>query len=132
MANEKLIKVEEALERVKSEDIERLFYPVLDAKIPRTELASRKIAEGINAVPGAAVGKAVFTAHEAEQWAAGREGDPGAPRNQPRRRRWHVRRAGNSHRHRRQDQPRRRSGARLGQVLHRGRRKTQHRGASKR
>src|SRR5579862_208327 len=70
MANEKLIKVEEALERVKSEDIERLFYPVLDAKTPRAELASRKIAEGINAVHGAAVGKAVFTAHEAEEWAA--------------------------------------------------------------
>jgi len=70
MANEKLIKVEEALERVKSEDIERLFYPVLDLKIQRSELANRKIAEGINAVPGAAVGKAVFTAHEAEEWAA--------------------------------------------------------------
>ncbi len=69
MANEKLIKVEEALERVKSEDIERLFYPVLDAKTPRSELASRKIAEGINAVPGAAVGRAVFTAEEAEAWA---------------------------------------------------------------
>jgi pyruvate, orthophosphate dikinase len=69
MANEKLIKVEEALERVKSEDIERLFYPVLDPKLQRGDLASRKIAEGINAVPGAAVGKAVFTAHEAEEWA---------------------------------------------------------------
>jgi pyruvate, orthophosphate dikinase len=70
MVNEKLIKVEEALERIKSEDIERLFYPVLDPKLARNELASRKIAEGINAVPGAAVGKAVFTAHEAEEWAA--------------------------------------------------------------
>ena len=39
-------------------------------KIQRAELASRKLAEGINAVPGAAVGKAVFTAHEAEEWAA--------------------------------------------------------------
>ena len=70
MANEKLITLEEALERVKPEDIERLFYPVLDTKIQRSELASRKIAEGINAVPGAAVGKAVFTAHEAEEWAS--------------------------------------------------------------
>ncbi len=69
MTNEKLIKVEEALERIKSEDIERLFYPVLDPKLARTELASRKLAEGINAVPGAAVGKAVFTAEEAEAWA---------------------------------------------------------------
>ncbi len=70
MANEKLIKVEEALERIKSEDIERLFYPVLDPKLARSELTSRKLAEGINAVPGAAVGKAVFTAEEAEKWAA--------------------------------------------------------------
>ncbi len=70
MTNEKLIKVEEALERIKSEDIERLFYPVLDPKLARAELASRKLAEGINAVPGAAVGKAVFTAEEAEAWAA--------------------------------------------------------------
>src|SRR5271156_2704936 len=69
MTNEKLIKVEEALERIKSEDIERLFYPVIDPKLARSELASRKLAEGINAVPGAAVGKAVFTAEEAEHWA---------------------------------------------------------------
>jgi pyruvate, orthophosphate dikinase len=69
MVNEKLIKVEEALERIKSEDIERLFYPVLDPKLARRELASRKLADGINAVPGAAVGKAVFTAETAEQWA---------------------------------------------------------------
>jgi len=70
MVNEKLIKLEEALERIKPEDIERLFYPVLDPKLQRSELSSRKLAEGINAVPGAAVGKAVFTAHDAEEWAA--------------------------------------------------------------
>jgi len=70
MVNEKLIKIEEALERIKAEDIERLFYPVLDPKLERSELAGRKLAEGINAVPGAAVGKAVFTAHDAEEWAS--------------------------------------------------------------
>ena len=70
MVNEKLIKVEEALERITPEDVERLFYPVIDPKLARTELASRKLAEGINAVPGAAVGKVVFTAHDAEAWAA--------------------------------------------------------------
>ena len=69
MANEKLIGIEEAIERIKPEDIERLFYPVISPKTPRNELTSRKLAEGINAVPGAAVGKAVFTAEEAEQWA---------------------------------------------------------------
>jgi pyruvate,orthophosphate dikinase len=70
MKNEGLIKLEEALERIKDEDVERLFYPVLDPALPRTEFQSRKIAEGINAVPGAAVGKAVFTAAEAEEWAS--------------------------------------------------------------
>jgi pyruvate,orthophosphate dikinase len=70
MKNEGLIKLEEALERIKDEDVERLFYPVLDPALPRAEFQSRKIAEGINAVPGAAVGKAVFTAAEAEEWAS--------------------------------------------------------------
>ncbi|MGH9756353.1 MAG: putative PEP-binding protein, partial [Candidatus Acidiferrales bacterium] len=70
MANEGLIKKEEALERIKAEDIERLFYPVLDPSLPRSEFAGRKLAAGINAVPGAAVGKAVFTAEDAEKWAA--------------------------------------------------------------
>jgi len=70
MANEKLITREEAIERIKAEDVERLFYPVIAASVQRNALASRKLATGINAVPGAAVGKAVFTAHEAEEWAA--------------------------------------------------------------
>ncbi len=70
MSNEGLISREEAILRVKPEDIERLFYPVIDSSIPRADLAKRKLASGINAVPGAAAGRAVFTAHEAEEWAA--------------------------------------------------------------
>ena len=70
MKNEGLITLEESLERIKGEDVERLFYPILDPSLPRKELSSRKFATGINAVPGAAVGKAVFTAQEAEEWAA--------------------------------------------------------------
>jgi len=69
MVRERLITKEEAIERTKPEDIERLFYPVIDQAVPRTDLAKRHLATGINAVPGAAVGKAVFTAHEAEEWA---------------------------------------------------------------
>jgi len=69
MAKEGLISREEAIERVKAEDIERLFYPVIDASVQRTDLLRRKLAVGVNAVPGAAVGQAVFTAHEAEAWA---------------------------------------------------------------
>jgi pyruvate, orthophosphate dikinase len=70
MAKEKLITREEAVMRVKPEDVERLFYPIIDPAMPRTELSGRLLAKGINAVPGAAVGRAVFTAHEAEEWAA--------------------------------------------------------------
>jgi pyruvate,orthophosphate dikinase len=70
MANESLITRDEAIDRVKAEDIERLFYPVIDASVPRPELAKRKLGDGINAVPGAAVGRAVFSALEAEVWAA--------------------------------------------------------------
>lgn len=69
MAAEKLITREEALLRVKPEDIERLFYPVIDSKVDRKTLASRIITTGINAVPGAAVGKVVFSAADAEAWA---------------------------------------------------------------
>src|SRR5580692_9100542 len=70
MVNEKLINIEEALERIKPEDVERLFYPVIDQKLSRTELSSRLLVTGNNAVPGAAVGKVVFTAQAAEEWAA--------------------------------------------------------------
>jgi pyruvate,orthophosphate dikinase len=67
MVKEKLISKEQAVARVTSEDIERLFYPVISPKIDKKELASKQIAEGINAVPGAAAGKVYFTAHEAEE-----------------------------------------------------------------
>jgi pyruvate, orthophosphate dikinase len=70
MANEKLITKEEAIERIKPEDIERLFYPIIDAKVDKRSLESRILAKGINAVPGSAVGKVVFSAHQAEDWAA--------------------------------------------------------------
>ncbi|HTC64202.1 MAG TPA: pyruvate, phosphate dikinase [Candidatus Saccharimonadales bacterium] len=66
MAKEGLISKEEAIDRIKPEDIDRLFYPIVDPSTPRTELAKRQIASGINAVPGAAFGKAVFSAEEAE------------------------------------------------------------------
>jgi len=69
MAKEGLISKEEAIDRIKSEDIERLFYPVVDPSVPKADLSKRKIASGINAVPGAAAGKAVFTAEEAEAMA---------------------------------------------------------------
>src|SRR6202035_2546529 len=67
MVQEGLIKREDAIERIQAEDIERLFYPVIASSVPRQELLQRKFCVGINAVPGAAVGRAVFLAHEAEE-----------------------------------------------------------------
>ena len=69
MVQEGLIKREQAIQRIQAQDIERLFYPVIASSVPRQELLQQKICTGINAVPGAAVGRAVFLAHEAEEWA---------------------------------------------------------------
>jgi pyruvate,orthophosphate dikinase len=70
MANEKLITKEEAILRIKPEDIDRLFYPVIDSTVDKKTLSSKIVAHGIDAVPGAAVGKVCFSANEAEEWAA--------------------------------------------------------------
>jgi pyruvate,orthophosphate dikinase len=70
MANEKLINKEEAVLRIKPEDIDRLFYPVIDSKVDKKTLSSKIVAHGIDAVPGAAVGRVCFSANEAEEWAA--------------------------------------------------------------
>ncbi|HKM89511.1 MAG TPA: pyruvate, phosphate dikinase [Candidatus Acidoferrales bacterium] len=69
MVKEGLISKEQAIERIKGEDVERLFYPILDPSQLRSELAKSHLATGVNAVPGAAVGQVVFSAHEAEQMA---------------------------------------------------------------
>ncbi len=67
MVKEKLITKEEAIARITPADIERLFYPVIDPTIGRADLESKKLASGINAVPGAASGAVVFTAQDAEK-----------------------------------------------------------------
>ena len=69
MTTEKLITKEDAVMRIKPEDIERLFYPVIDSKVDKKSLQSKILAHGIDAVPGAAVGKVCFSAGEAEEWA---------------------------------------------------------------
>jgi len=69
MVREKLITKEEAVGRINSDDIERLFYPVISPKTDKKVLASARLATGINAVPGAASGKIYFTAAEAEKQA---------------------------------------------------------------
>jgi len=69
MANEKLITKEEAVLRIKPEDIERLFYPVIDSKFDKKALQAKILTHGIDAVPGAAAGRVVFNAADAEEWA---------------------------------------------------------------
>jgi pyruvate,orthophosphate dikinase len=71
LAVKPVITKEQAVCRLTSDDIERLFYPVVDGKkTTPQQLKDLKIASGINAVPGAAAGKVVFTAAEAEAMAA--------------------------------------------------------------
>jgi pyruvate, orthophosphate dikinase len=55
--------------RIKPEDIERLFYPVIDSKFDKKALQAKILTHGIDAVPGAAAGKVVFNAADAEEWA---------------------------------------------------------------
>jgi len=65
-----IISKEEAIQRILPEDIERLFYPVVDPQMPPMQLQAQQLGEGIGAVPGAACGVAVFSAEEAELRAA--------------------------------------------------------------
>ncbi|MDE1921483.1 MAG: pyruvate, phosphate dikinase [Candidatus Omnitrophica bacterium] len=61
---------QDAVNRMTSDDIERLFYPVIDTKkTGMDQLKGLRLAGGINAVPGAAAGRVVFTAAEAEEMA---------------------------------------------------------------
>jgi pyruvate,orthophosphate dikinase len=65
-----VISRERAVSRIQAVDIERLFYPVISASISPAQLEGARLATGINAVPGAACGRVVFTAHDAEAEAA--------------------------------------------------------------
>ncbi len=64
-AKEGLMTKEEALLRVNAQDLDKLLHPTLD---PRAH--KQVIAKGLPASPGAVSGRAVFTALEAESWAA--------------------------------------------------------------
>ncbi|OLC53807.1 MAG: pyruvate, phosphate dikinase [Acidobacteria bacterium 13_1_40CM_4_69_4] len=74
LAKEGVISRAEAVSRLTPEDIERLFYPVLDPRVPRGDREARLLATGIGAVPGAASGEVALTARAAEEAAgAGRQ-----------------------------------------------------------
>ena len=63
MAQEGLISEDEAVRRINPAQLDQLLHPMLDPKAPR-QLLSR----GLPASPGAASGRIVFTAEEAEDW----------------------------------------------------------------
>ncbi len=68
LAVKPVISKQQAILRISSDDIERLFYPVIDTKkVAPAQLKSSRLGSGINAVPGSAAGKVVFTAAEAEK-----------------------------------------------------------------
>ena len=68
MVSEKLITKEMAVGRIKTSDIEGIFYPAID-KSQIQELKGSLIVQGIDAVPGAACGKVCFSAAKAEEFA---------------------------------------------------------------
>ena len=65
MVDEKLIDEKTAVLRVAPEQVDQLLHPTLDPKAPK-----RSIAKGLPASPGAATGGIVFSAKDAETWAA--------------------------------------------------------------
>ncbi len=69
MVSEKLIRREDAILRIKDKDIEGIFYPIIDPD-QKDELRRNFLVSGIDAVPGAASGKVVFNAKDAEEAAA--------------------------------------------------------------
>ncbi|MEO7001750.1 MAG: pyruvate, phosphate dikinase, partial [Ktedonobacterales bacterium] len=74
MANEGVITQHEALQRVEPQQVVQLLLPRFDdADIKRARDAGLELAKGVNASPGAAVGKAIFDADRAE--AAGKAGE---------------------------------------------------------
>jgi pyruvate,orthophosphate dikinase len=64
MIDEGLIDEDEALRRVTGDQLAQLMFPRFDATAERTLLTT-----GMNASPGAAVGRAVFDSHTAVAWA---------------------------------------------------------------
>ena len=70
MVKEKLISEEEALSRIEPEQLNQFLRPIFDHKQKEDAVKEgRLLAKGLNAGPGAACGKVVFNAQDAEEWA---------------------------------------------------------------
>ncbi len=69
MVDEKLIKPEDAVLRIEPEQLNQLLRPVFDYEEKNAAVTSgRLLAKGLNAGPGAATGRVVFNASDAEEW----------------------------------------------------------------
>jgi pyruvate,orthophosphate dikinase len=66
MRQEGLISEEEAILRVKPENVDELLHPRID---PKAEAGAKVLAKGLPAGPGAGTGMIVTTAEQAEAWA---------------------------------------------------------------
>jgi pyruvate,orthophosphate dikinase len=70
MVKEGLITREEALMRVEPEQLNQLLRPIFDPKEKEKALkAGDMVTKGLNAGPGAATGRVVYNAEDAEEWA---------------------------------------------------------------
>jgi len=70
MVREGVIDEDEAVKRVPAADIVQLLLPRFDQQEKdRAQSAGQLLTTGLNASPGAATGKAVFTADRSEEWA---------------------------------------------------------------
>lgn len=70
MVDEGLITKEEALGRVEPDALNQLLQPIFDPEAKRRAIEEgRLLAKGINAGPGAATGRIVLHASDAEEWA---------------------------------------------------------------
>lgn len=71
MVNEGLISEEEALLRIDPEQLNQFLRPIFDAEEKNKAIKEGKLlTKGLNAGPGAACGRVVFNAADAEEWAA--------------------------------------------------------------
>ena len=69
MVAQRLIGEQEALRRVQPDQLNQLLRPVFDAREKDDAVAGgRLLAKGLNAGPGAATGRVVFNAPDAEEW----------------------------------------------------------------
>ncbi|MDR1286188.1 MAG: pyruvate, phosphate dikinase, partial [Treponema sp.] len=67
MDREGLIDRETAIMRVSPEHLDQLLHPMIDPKARKT---AKSLTKGLNASPGAACGRIVFSAKDAEDWAS--------------------------------------------------------------